>query len=116
MLLVMNPEFRDRPTGTWRRLFGMLVVSAVLAHLRADAPRFDGPYDVYDGGMKIDVGSYGAPVMTDWNGDGRKDLICGQFDSGKVRFYPNLGPDSAPRFDGFSFLRADGVEITLDAI
>lgn len=94
----------------------VLVLGAACALARAEAPRFDGPWTIYDGVGKIDVGSYGAPVMADWNCDGAKDLICGQFDSGKVRFYPNLGPDSAPRFDGYSFLRADGVEITLPGI
>lgn len=79
-------------------------------------PRFVGPLPLYDGIERIDVGEYGAPVMADWNGDGAKDLVCGQFDSGRMRFYPNLGSDSAPVFDGYSFLRADGSEITLPSV
>ncbi len=74
---------------------------------------FTGPYMVYDAGVPIDVGYYGAPVMSDWDGDGKKDLICGQFDLGKIRFYRNIAEDTAPLFNGYVFLRADGVEITL---
>ncbi len=79
---------------------------------RAKLPRFFGPVAVLDGGVPIDVGEVSAPLMFDWDGDGAKDLLCGQYDSGKIRFYPNRGPDSAPVFSGYEFLRADGVEIT----
>ncbi|MEO0131240.1 MAG: hypothetical protein ABIK76_06080 [candidate division WOR-3 bacterium] len=75
--------------------------------------RFSGPEFILDQGVPIDVGYYSAPLMFDWNGDGKKDLITGQFDYGKVRFYQNVGEDTAPVFNGFTFLRADGVEITL---
>ncbi len=37
------------------------------------------------------------PYIFDLNGDGRKDLICGE-QNGYVHFYENLGPDSAPQF------------------
>lgn len=75
--------------------------------------RFSGPQFVLDQGIPIDVGYYSAPLMFDWNGDGKKDLITGQFDYGKIRFYPNVGEDTAPIFSGFTYLRANGVEITL---
>ncbi len=92
-----------------------LIISLLLSLLTASgfARRFTGPYPVYDAGVPIDVGYYGAPVMADWDGDGRKDLICGQFELGKIRFYRNIGEDTAPVFNGYVFLRADGVEITL---
>ncbi len=92
----------------------VLVAAALLAPLALGVtPRFTGPELINDNGTPIDVGYYGAPVMFDWNHDGNKDLVCGQFDQGKIRFYPNLGPDSAPEFNGYSFLVADGGEIVL---
>ena len=45
--------------------------------------------------------------------DGAKDLILGQFDHGKIRLYPNLGPDTAPVFNGYTFFQSGGVDITL---
>ncbi len=55
-------------------------------------------------GARLDVGSYAAPLAVDWNGDGKKDLICGQFDDGMIRFYPNVGSNSAPVFNEFYYL------------
>jgi len=92
----------------------IVIVLACAAGLAlAVTPRFLGPDTVYDSGMPIDVGYYAAPVMYDWNGDGAKDLICGQFSAGYIRLYPNVGPDSAPEFAGFSYFQADGSQITL---
>jgi hypothetical protein len=79
----------------------------------AEIPRFAEPVLIQDGGVPIDVGYYAAPMMFDWDLDGRKDMVVGQFTSGMIRFYPNVGDDSAPVFSGFSYLEASGVTITL---
>jgi len=76
-------------------------------------PIFNGPEFVKDAGVPIDVGYYGAPTVTDWNNDGAKDLIVGQFDQGKIRLYQNQGPDTAPDFNGFTYYKSGGVDITL---
>ena len=55
-------------------------------------------------GTKLDVGSYAAPLAVDWNGDGKKDLIIGQFDFGRIRFYPNVGTNSTPVFNEYYYL------------
>uniref|UniRef100_A0A7C6EBY6 VCBS repeat-containing protein n=1 Tax=candidate division WOR-3 bacterium TaxID=2052148 RepID=A0A7C6EBY6_UNCW3 len=79
----------------------------------AQAPRFIGPTYVLDGGVPIDVGYYGSPFMYDWDGDGKKDLIVGQFTYGYIRFYRNIGTDPEPLFSGYEFLYASGSQITL---
>ena len=56
-----------------------------------------------------------VPCVTDWNSDGNKDLMVGQFDAGKIRLYLNQGSDSAPAFKDSEFLSAGGVEISLPA-
>lgn len=56
-----------------------------------------------------------VPCVTDWNNDGKKDLIIGQFSEGKIRVYMNGGTDSAPVFAEFSYLQADGRPIRLEA-
>jgi hypothetical protein len=76
-------------------------------------PLFIGPEQVTDGGVPIDVGYYGAPAMYDWNLDGAKDLILGQFTEGKIRLYENKGTDQAPEFDGYTFFQSGGNDITL---
>jgi hypothetical protein len=91
----------------------LLMLAGCLTLALAQTPVFDGPYPVYDNGVAIDVGNYGAPTMYDWDRDGRKDLICGQFEGGYIRFYRNVGSDSAPEFNGFEYMSANGSQITL---
>lgn len=56
-----------------------------------------------------------VPCFTDWNADGKRDLIVGQFSGGKIRLYLNQGTDKEPVFKGFEFLKAGGAEISLPA-
>ncbi|MBN2587335.1 MAG: hypothetical protein JXA64_11205 [Candidatus Fermentibacteraceae bacterium] len=65
--------------------------------------------DLMCAGSRIDVGSYAAPVMADWDGDGLQDLLCGQFDYGRIRFYRNEGSPGSPVFNGFMYL-LDGAQ------
>jgi hypothetical protein len=77
--------------------------------LSAGTVEFSYAFRLQSSGAGIDVGSYAAPMMVDWDSDGRQDLICGQFDFGRIRFYRNTGSDDAPEFDGFQYL-LDGAE------
>lgn len=96
------------------RKLSVLVTVAFLAPLALGVtPRFASPELVKDAGVPIDVGNYGSPAMYDWNLDGAKDLILGQFTQGKIRLYLNTGPDSAPEFDGYTFFKSGGSDITL---
>ena len=103
--------------GRMRGTTTVLLVALVSTAL-AELPRFRGPFAVWDmnSNAPIDVGLVSAPLMFDWDLDGRKDLLCGQFDSGKIRFYPNVGEDTAPVFSGWRFLRADSADITFPSI
>ena len=66
------------------------------------------------GGVPITIeGGYPAPSVSDWNGDGKKDLLVGQKSEGRIRIYYNTGTDSEPVFDKFLFLKANGTEISL---
>jgi translation initiation factor RLI1 len=67
-------------------------------------------------GKTIDINiGHLVPCVTDWNNDGKKDLIVGQFSGGKIRLYLNYGTDSNPEFKDFSYLHAGGKEISLPA-
>lgn len=91
----------------------VLAVAGLAPLVFAAIPRFADPVLVEDNGVPIDVGYYAAPMMFDWNQDGRKDMVVGQFGSGMIRFYPNVGEDSAPAFAGYEFLYASGGQIIL---
>lgn len=61
------------------------------------------------------VTGHAAPFVIDWNGDGRQDLVVGEFgeSGGLARVYLNVGEDAAPRFDEFFHLQADGSDATV---
>ena len=68
------------------------------------------------GGEVIDVEvGHLVPCAVDWNNDGKKDLVVGQFSAGSIRLYLNDGTDSEPAFNEFSLLEAGGKPIRLDA-
>ena len=96
-----------------QKLFVFVAVALFAPLALGLTPRFTGPELLNDNGTPIDVGYYGAPTMYDWNQDGAKDLILGQFDQGKIRLYLNQGPDTAPAFNGYTFFQSGGVDITL---
>jgi hypothetical protein len=81
---------------------------AVLAWpLAADEPRSDQaaqlakPFKVQVAGKPLDVENVGHahPFLGDFDGDGVKDLLVGEFKDGKLRIYKNVGTNSEPRFD-----------------
>jgi hypothetical protein len=89
-----------------------LAVAAATVALAA-MPRFAQREFVLSGGVPIDVGAYGSPLMFDWDRDGKKDVLMGTFRPGNIRFYRNVGEDSAPAFNGFVHLQARGQDIEL---
>ncbi len=55
-------------------------------------------FKVQAGGKDLMVpGGHAAPVVVDWDGDGRWDILCGCA-KGSVYWYRNVGTPSAPRF------------------
>lgn len=77
---------------------GSLFVTAVAAF--PQEPRFDTPVRMVADGASISVEApgYASPCWADVDGDGRKDLLVGQFRKGKVAVHRGLGDGKlAPR-------------------
>jgi hypothetical protein len=97
-----------------------LVVGALDGKVRAfvnqgtdTEPDFRTATIVQAGGVDLLVPSLRAsPIITDWDGDGKKDLLTGNT-NGQLLFYNNTGTDAAPAFSGYTALAADGVPIDL---
>ena len=54
---------------------------------------FEKPVRLLGGGevIKVEAPGYAAPCLADLNGDGKKDLLVGQFRGGKIKIYPGKG-------------------------
>jgi hypothetical protein len=67
------------------------------------------PFIVKAGGqpIKVEVG-HSAPIFADFDGDKLPDLLVGQFGSGRLRIYKNIGTRTNPKFDKFEWFKAGG--------
>ncbi len=69
-------------------------------------PVFQDPLKLQAGDAPVAVESPGfaAPTLVDLDGDGKRDLVVGQFSQGKLHLFRNEGTDTAPKFAKGTFL------------
>lgn len=69
------------------------------------------PYQLLAGDKPIDVGGigYAAPFVGDFDMDGHRDLLIGQFRDGKMRIFLNEGTNQQPKFGEYVWFQ-DGAE------
>src|SRR5262249_17921443 len=66
---------------------------------RASSYRFAPPVRLEAAGKPIDTEiGHAAPLAIDFDGDGKTDLLVGQFGDGILWFYKNLGTNSQPTY------------------
>jgi hypothetical protein len=84
--------------------------------LYAQVPIFANYFNITANGSPITVPlGCSSPFIYDWDGDGVKDLLFGQFTSGKVQFWKNSGTNAAPIFTTGSYVQAGGVDISVSS-
>ena len=68
------------------------------------------PVKIQAAGKPIDVerSGHAAPFVGDFDGDGKLDLLVGQFHDGRLRIYRNVGTNKEPKFDSFTWFEAGG--------
>jgi len=78
----------------------------------ADEPTLFNQGKLLDGATSLMVAKDGNPFVVDWNNDGAKDLLVGQFTNGNIWLYLNLGTDFMPVFNGGAKVESNGTPIT----
>ena len=69
------------------------------------------PVRITASGKPIDTEvGHAAPYYGDIDGDGKKDLLVGQFGAGKLKVFRNTGSNSQPVYDGFEWFQAGGTD------
>src|SRR5437870_12994140 len=80
---------------------GAISTFLAFALLGADGPSRElaPPVRVEAAGKPIDTEvGHAAPFVCDFDGDGVKDLLVGQFGDGILWFYKNVGTNAQPKF------------------
>ena len=75
-------------------------------------PRFAPGVPLRCGDRLLRVAGFAAPVVCDWNNDGRKDLVVGDL-LGRVHVFRNTGADEAPAFERDMMLTVSGEPVAL---
>ena len=58
-----------------------------------------------DAAVRVEKPGYAAPCLADLDGDGKKELLVGQFANGKIRVFKHLGDE---KFSPGEWLQAGG--------
>ena len=90
----------------------LLSLAALPQGPREESPQFHAPVRLKSGAdfIKVEAPGYAAPCWHDVNGDGKKDLIVGQFLDGKMHLLLGEGhlQDGAPMLKVGGWLQAEG--------
>ena len=81
--------------------------------LYADLPLLEYKGLLYDGAGVLTVQMQAFPSGVDWNNDGKKDLIVGEYTGGNIHVYLNKGTDVNPVFNGSFMVLSNGAPISV---
>ena len=90
----------------------LLSLAALPQGPRQESPQFHQPVRLKAGAeyVKVEAPGYAAPTWHDVNGDGKKDLVVGQFRGGKMQIFLGeaLHKSGLPKLQKGSWLQAEG--------
>ena len=91
-----------------------LLITAVLSGVPS-VDQFHKPVRVQGGdqAIKVEAPGYASPCFADVDGDGKKDLLVGQFADGKIKFYKGL---DGSKFAEGEWLQVDGKDVEIPGV
>lgn len=90
------------------------MLSLILSLQKPD-PVFSIPIPVLVFGREISVEQgHAAPAHFDFDGDGLKDLLVGQYEGGRLNFFRNTGTKEFPKFTAPKFVQAEGTPMAVE--
>lgn len=96
------------------RVAALLLAAAGLSAAVAAPGTLAVPAKLTADGKPIDVEKgHAAPLVCDWDGDGLPDLLVGQFGSGRLLVFRNVGTRKEPKLSEPVVFRAGGAEGTV---
>jgi len=103
-----SPNLRTELRGILR--LWALIIACPLA-LAGETVQFQPATNLLAATLPLDVGDYAIPCVTDWNGDGRPDLLVGYRYADKIAVFLNIGTGSQPVLTNSYNLQAGGADI-----
>jgi hypothetical protein len=106
------------PVLRWKMRFSKLLTAVVsllwcTSLLQAQLPLLEYKGLLQDGSGVLTVQMQAIPTVADWDNDGRKDLIIGQYTNGNILVYLNKGTDVKPVFSGSFSVLSGGTPISV---
>ena len=97
------------------RILLLCLATPLLAAAASDpASELAPPVRLEAGGKPIDTTvGHAAPLVLDWDGDGKQDLLVGQFGGGILWIFRNEGTIAAPRLAAGTMFQAAGKDGTV---
>ena len=95
----------------------MRLLAAAIASLLAASPalaqELGKPVRLEADGKPIDTDiGHATPALYDFDGDGKRDLLVGQFGEGKMKIFRNVGTNKEPKYAAEQWLEAGGKVVT----
>lgn len=92
----------------------ILALLALLAGAAsADMPGIVQGVKIKNGTIELKLSGDTNPTVVDWNNDGLKDLLVGEYQGGYITLFLNQGTDINPVFDGGTKVESNGLPISV---
>ncbi|MFH0991408.1 MAG: hypothetical protein V1799_15480 [bacterium] len=92
----------------------LIALQSIALYGQTHVPLLGKPEKILINGKPLELEGTPAPLVYDFNRDGKNDLIVGEFPGDKARIYLNIGTKAEPKFETYAYLQADGEDAVIE--